>query len=220
MKHNVRIIHRQRGKIVDRRSGHNVFVDAGREWLADLISLLSHNPDVGEDDDRIKHMGLGIGGIEQIDPAVNAVPLSTSYPVGSDPNITTGSEHDDAFASKPLGVNGGVITTLERPVRVTGGSTAYPGAGGDLWLSDAQSPTFIMTHPTAYSTRFHAFFDASAGDFVYSPFLAMPLSEAGLFTSSATIPGVPFNTLVAYHTFATIVLSPVSELEVIWDVNF
>lgn len=220
MKDNVHIVHRQRGKIVDRRSGHNVFVDLGRQYLSELVSLLTQDPDVPERVDRIKHMGFGIGGNLQTDPSVDSSPFSTSYPAGSDPNVTTGKEHDDTFAAKPLGSGGGVIGTLERPVRIAGGSTAYPGAGGDQWLSTAQSPNFIMTHPTVTTVRFHTFFDAGAGDFLYAPFLLMPLSEAGLFTSLATFPGVPFNTLVAYHNFATIVLSPQSELEVVWDVKF
>ena len=220
MRENVRIIHRQNGKVIDRRHGHNVFVDTGRQFLAELISLLTQDPDVPERTDRIKHMGFGIGGTLQTNPAVSSPPFSTSYPAGSDPNVTTGFEHDDLFPTKPLGSGGGRITTLERPVRIAGGSTAYPGAAGDQWLSTAQSPDFIMTHPVVTTARFHAFFDAGAGDFLFGPFLLMPLSEAGLFTSAATVPGVPFNQLVAYHNFATIVLSPQSELEVIWDVKF
>ncbi len=220
MRKNVCIIHRQRGKIVDRREGHNILVDVGRQYLAEVIGLLTQNPDVPERLDRIKHMGFGIGGNKQFSPAVSAAPLSTSYPVGSDPNMTTGMEHDESFPTKPLGSGGGFITTLERPVRIAGGSTAYPGDPGDQWLSTAQSPKFITTHPTVSETRFHAFFDAGAGDFLFGPFLAMPLSEAGLFTSAATSLGVPFNQLVAYHTFATIELSAHSEIEMIWDVKF
>lgn len=217
---NVQIIHRRDRKIVDRHHGHNVFVDAGRQYLSGLISLLTHDPDVPNRADRIKHMGFGIGGMLQHSPSVNAAPFSTTYPAGSDPNVTTGKEYDDNFPSKPLGSVGGVIATLERPVRIAGGSTAYPGDAGDQWLTTASSPKFIMTHPTATETRFHAFFDAGAGDFLYGPYLLMPLSEVGLFTSASTTPGVPFNQLVAYHNFATIELSPQSELEVIWDVRF
>jgi hypothetical protein len=220
VKNNVFITHRQNGKVVDRREGHNVVVDLGRQYLAEMLGFTSQDPDVVERSDRVKYMGFGVGGSQQSNPAVSAAPFSTTYPAGSDPNTTTGTEHDHLFPSKPLGSVGGVIMTLERPVRIAGGSASYPGDPGDQWLSTAQSPYFITTHPSLIETRFHAFFDASAGDFLYGPYSSMPLSEAGLFTSAATALGVPFNQLVAYHNFATIVLSPQSELEVIWDVRF
>lgn len=220
MRDNVLILHRQRGKIVESRQGHNVLVDEGREWLASLICLTSQGPDVPEEIRRVKYMGFGIGGNLQVDPGADIAPLSVSYPAGSDPNITTGKEHDDDFPTKALGTVGGIIETLERPVRITGGSTTYPGAGGDRWLSDPATHNFIMTHPTVTSTRFHTWFDASAGDFIYGSFTSMPLSEAGLFLSDASDTGSPFETLIAYHSFVPIILSSVSELEVIWDVNF
>jgi hypothetical protein len=200
----------RRGKLVDVREGHNVFPDIGREWLAKLVSLTAHDPDVGETDYRIKYMGLGMGSIMQSDPWL----YTTQYPPGSDPNATSGNEYSKDYPVNPL------ITTLERPVRISGGVTAYPGAGGDVWLRGPSAPDFIINHPTLYSTEYHAFFDGTIGELCYSPFLMMPISEAGLFLSSATTPGQPYNTLVAYYSFATIQMTTETELEIIWTVNF
>lgn len=221
MRDNVLITARERGKIVARREGHNIFVDLGRQWLAELISLLTTDPDVPDRIDLIKYMGFGIGGNEQTLPGeVTSAPLVTAYPVGSDPNVTTGFEHNETFPLKPLGSGGGVIETLEVPVRIAGGVTTYPGDPGDQWLSTPSPPDFIIAHPSPTETNYHARFDAGAGDFLYGPFTRMPLSEAGLFLSSVSHLGTPFNPLVAYHTFDTILLSPEIELEVVWTVRF
>lgn len=206
----VTIIHRQGGKTVETREGHNVFPDIGREWLAKLVSLTAHDPDVGETDLRIKYMGLGIGSILQADPYL----YTTEYPPGSDPNATAGNEYNKSY---PIGPP---ITTLERPVRISGGVLPYPGVGGDVWLRGPTAPDFIIVHPTPYSTEYHAFFDGTISELCYGPFVMMPLSEAGLFLSSATTPGEPYNTLVAYYSFVTIPMTAASELEIVWTVNF
>jgi len=215
MRGNVRITIRERGKIVGRREGHNVWVDLGEKYLAEVISLSAFGPDTPERDDRLKYVGLGIGGAEQsLFTIASSPPYSTSYPAGADPNATTGNEYRDDVPTQPL------VTTLERPVRVSGGSTAYPGAGSDVWL--VGPPKILTLHPALTKVEIVAFVDGTAGDVVYSPFdtLGMPLSEAGLFLSSVTVPGVPFNPLVAYHTFDTINLTTAVDLEFSWTVSF
>lgn len=216
MKANVEIIVRERGKIVQRHEGHNVWVDLGEEYLAELISLTSHDPDVPERSDRVKYMGFGIGGAEQtMLSTVNSPPFSTSYPAGSDPNATTGNEYRDSVPVQPP------ITTLERPVRISGGTTAYPGAGSDVWLVGPPSDAFF-SHPSPGKFKMTAFVSGTSGDIVYSPFDAtgVPISEAGLFTSAATTPGEPFNTLVAYHSFGTILLTTTTDIDFLWTVSF
>src|SRR5262245_18012528 len=80
VKQNVRIIARERGKLVTERVGHNIFLNLGREWLAQLISLASVGPDVGERDDRVKYIALGIGGTRQLALAhANTAPYGTIY---------------------------------------------------------------------------------------------------------------------------------------------
>lgn len=201
VKNNLRLTARERGKIVARREGHNIWLDLGREYLASLIGYSSYSPDVPERDDRIKYMGFGIGGTRQTSPGVaNSAPLSIAYP-GT--NAQT-----DLMPS---------VTTLERPVRVSGSTTGPtdPYSGTDVWLGTVQAPPI---HVTATEVTFRRLFAST--EISYSTFSAVPLSEVMLFTSAANPVGVPFNTGVAYDTFDTITKSGAFELEVEWTVRF
>jgi hypothetical protein len=162
-------------------------------------------------------MGLGIGGVLQTDPRVSSAPLSVDYPTGFGPNHTNGHRYDKQYPIKP----GYVVSTLERPVRITGGATAYPGAPGDRWLTDHTDATrFQVMHRTTTSATFRGFFDCTAGELVYAPFTVMVPSEVGLFTSAADELGNPYCELFAYYNFATIELGATSQLEVYWRVEF
>jgi hypothetical protein len=198
VKSNLVLTARCRGKIAARRVGHNIWLNLGREYLASLISYASFGPAVPERNDRIQYMGLGIGGTQQLALAVaNAAPLVTAYP-GSNAQTDTDP----------------TVTTLERPVRVSGGSTAYPGVGGDVWLAQVQAPpTFVPPTSATFSVLFQE------SDVSYSPFLSVPLSEVMLFTSAASI-SVWNNTGVAYDTFDTISKTDAFDLEVSWTVRF
>ena len=108
VRNNLRITARERGKIAARREGHNIWLDLGREYLASLIALASYSPDTPERNDRVKYMGFGIGGTRQVAPGVaNTAPLVVAYP-------GTNAQTD----TDPL------VTTLERPVRVSGSTTS------------------------------------------------------------------------------------------------
>lgn len=204
----------ERGKLRETRSGHNVWVDRGNEYLASMIAYASFGPDTPERNERVRYMGVGIGGVEQALLSIaNSAPLSTSYPAGSDPHATTGNEYSDTYPIDPL------IGTLERPIRVTGGSTAYPGDPGDVWLIDA--PNFWSTHASLYELTLHGLLDGPAGDVIYAPFTQMPLSEVGLFTDEAGVDiSDPFSPLVAYFSFDTIVMTTDVVLELVWSVKF
>ena len=124
VKQNLSLTMRERGKLVDRRVGHNIWLNLGREYLAQLISYSSFSPDVPERDDRVKYMGLGIGGTRQLAPATaNNPPVSPPYT-----GVNSQTDLDPT------------ITTIERPVRVSGGSSAYPDVSGDAWLGRIQAP--------------------------------------------------------------------------------
>jgi hypothetical protein len=162
---------------------------------------------------RIKYMGFGIGGVGQSSVVSAVPPVSTAYPPGADPNATTGNEYRKEHPLDPL------ITTLERPVRVTGGVAPYPGDPADVWL--VQDPKFVNYIITPGVMSFHGFVDGAAGDMLYGPFIEMPLSEVGLFLSDADIhsdynPGK----LVAYFSFGTIMLTLGVKLELVWTVSF
>ena len=213
---NVLIVHRVGGRRVCAREGHNVWTDVGRTWLSRLIGYSSMDPLVAEADERPLYMGLGIGGVAQTDVRVDAPPFSTVYPVGADPCGSDGHQYDRAYPIKP----GYVVSTLERPVRIAGGVTAYPGEAGDRWLTDyTDSTRFQVYHRTTTSTTFRAYFDARAGELVYAPFTYMLPSEVALFTSAADQLGNPYCEAFAYSSFAPIELGSTSELEVYWRVE-
>lgn len=199
VRQNLIITARERGKIMARREGHNIWLDLGREYLASLIAYLSFGPDTPERNDRIKYMGFGIGGTRQLAPSVaNFPPMSTAYP-GTNAQTDTDP----------------TVTTLERPVRISGTTSVPPYNAGDVWLGQIQAPS---PHVTPSEVTFRRLF--STAEISYSTFLTVPLSEVALFTSLANPVGVPLNTAVAYDTFDTISKTGAFELEVAWTVRF
>lgn len=198
VKQNVKLTLRERGKIVARREGHNIFVDLGREWLSELIAYASYSPDVTIRDDRVKYMGVGIGGTRQLQASVaNSPPISPPY---SGTNI---QEDTDV-----------TVTTLERPVRLSGSFANYPGVVGDIWIGVLASadPNTVPTQVT-----FKRIF--SQTEISYGPFVSVPMSEVGLFTAAAD-PGNYQNTLIAYDTFDTLSKTTAFDLEVEWTIKF
>jgi hypothetical protein len=107
------------------------------------------------------------------------------------------------------------VARLERPVRVT----AAP-----LWMREISTPG---TFPTTTSTRFIAVF--SETDINYGSYTSVPLSEIGLYKSSAdpslpngsagAYPGAGGHTL-AYDTFDTIHKTGLFSIEVRWEFRF
>ena len=200
VKQNLKIIARERGKIVERREGHNIFLNLGREWLARLISYTSFSPLTPEDDNRIRYMGFGIGGSRQLAPGTaNVSPLVDGYPG------TNGQTDTDP-----------TVTTLERPVRISGSSVTYPGLAGDIWLGQVQ-PVTSASHGTAWEVTFVRLFTQE--ELSYLPYLTVPLSEIMLFTNAAD-PGYYLGTGMAYDTFDTLSKTVAFELQVEWTIRF
>lgn len=200
---NLSIVARDRGKIVARRDGHNIWLDLGREYLAQLIAYSSFGPLTTERDDRIRYMGVGIGGNRQVAPSVaNASPLGGGAPPNAYAGTNSQNDTDPA------------VTVLERPVRISGSTVPYPGQAGDAWLAQVQAPA---EHPTATQTTFRRVFTST--DVSYGIYLTVPLSEIALFTGAAD-PGVYNNTAIAYDTFDTLSKTNAFELEVAWTIRF
>ncbi len=208
VKQNIHIVARERGKVVATRDSHNIFVDLGREWLTRLISYQSYGPDVAQRDDRIRYMGFGIGGTKQLLPAIaDANPLGGvggAYEAGSAPGIGSNVQTDLDRT----------VISLERPVRVSGTSSGYPGVNGDVWVGQIQAPA---AHSTSNSVSFRRLFTQQ--EISYLPFSSVPLSEVGLYTSLAN-PGFYLNTLVAYDTIDVISKTSALSIEVTWTFNF
>lgn len=203
VKSNVFLTMRERGKLVARREGHNIWLNLGREYLAQLISYSSYTPLTPERNDRVRYMGLGIGGNRQIAPGVaNSPPLGGAVP----PNDYAGTNSQtDADPT---------VTRLERPVRVSGSNTAYPGLAGDVWIGQVQAPA---VHPIATQVTFIRLFTQL--EVSYGTYLSVPLSEVMLFTNAAD-PAVFNNTGVAYDTFDTLSKTNAFELEISWTIRF
>lgn len=198
VKSNLIITARERGKIVARREGHNIWLDLGREYLAQLIAYNSFGPDTPVRNDRIKYMGLGIGGTRQLAlTTANASPISPPY-------SGTNAQDDQTAA----------VTTLERPVRVSGSSTNYPGISGDVWIGQVGAPPDLSGGTEVVFSRIF-----TSNEISYGPFLSVPLSEVMLFTSSAD-PENYQNTGVAYDTFDTISKTSAVNVEFRWTIRF
>lgn len=215
MSDNVLIKVSRGGELVETRRGHNVWVDRGRAYLARMIALSSVVPEVPEETARLRYVGLGIGGFSQSQPGIaNSPPFSVAYPAGADPNATSGSTYRSDFSVNPP------ISTLERPVRISGGSNPYATAAGtDVWLVD--TPSFFVTHLSLTEVTVHAIIDGPGGDVAYGSFTQVPLSEVALFTDEgSTDVNTPFSPLVAYFNFATILFEATTTLEFVWSVKF
>lgn len=208
VKQNVFITARERGKIVDLREGHNIFVDLGREWLTQLIAYKAFNPDEVYRNDRIRYMGFGIGGTRQL-----ALGTANSAPIGSSGDPYEANSYSGVGGNAQTDVDP-TVTTLERPVRVTGGISVYPGLAGDRWIEQIQAPPEFPTGTSVTFKRLFQSFEVS-----YGTFTSMPLSEIGLYTDAA-IPENYLNTLVAYDTFDTLSKTTAFELEVRWTLSF
>lgn len=62
VRHNLSIEVRERGKLVSNWSGHNVFTNTGRDWLARLSAWQTiGSPDTPFTNRRVRWMGLGTG---------------------------------------------------------------------------------------------------------------------------------------------------------------
>lgn len=198
VKSNLKITVRERGKIVARREGHNIWLDLGREYLAQLIAFQSFGPDTPVRNDRIKYMGVGIGGTAQIAlSTADSAPISPPY---------TGTNNQDDITP--------TVTRIERPVRVSGSTSAYPGLAGDQWIGQIQAPPDLSIGGEVTFSRVFTGTEVS-----YGPFLKVPLSEIMLFTSAAD-PENYQNTGVAYDTFATLTKTVANAFEFVWTIRF
>jgi hypothetical protein len=214
---NVKIVARERGKIVARREGHNIWVNFGREYLAKTISPSDGTYTTAVNPAVVRYMGLGIGGDAQaIDIAGTFPTLDTHYPgqnIFDDTVITT--------------------ATLERPVKVSG--TAGVGASAGVWMNSVTAPPTFGGAPIT-KVEFDTLF--TNNDIQLSgAYPSVPLSEIGLFLSSevasrtseevydygsppAFINASTRQKLLAYNTFDPISKTVSVSLEIHWEIQF
>lgn len=209
VKSNLELTMRERGKIIGRRKGHNIWLNLGRQYLAQLITYSSFTGSAGTPlrNDRVQYMGFGIGGTRQLAlGTANASPLGASPPSPNGAYPGTNAQTDtDA-----------TVTTLERPVRVTGGATVYPYDPADVWLAQVQAPAWALDD-VPYDSTFGVLLQQT--DVSYNPYLSVPLSEVMLFTGAAN-KNIYNNTGIAFDTFDTISKTTAFELETQWTIRF
>lgn len=200
---NLKLTMRERGKIVARREGHNIWLNQGRNYLARLISY-----DTGEvpfEDNRVKYMGLGIGGTRQNSLAVaNSPPVSPTgsggfYPAGTNLQVDTDP----------------TVEMLERPVQVT----AAP-----LFLKQVTMPPIFQprsdlapSNPLNTQSEFHCLFEVT--DVNFGSLLSVPVSEVMLYTAAAD-PSLGINHGIAYDTFDSLSKTAAFDLEIVWTIRF
>lgn len=219
---NVRIIARERGKKVPGlcREGHNIWVNQGRQYLAEVISPLNGSFAAHYNDSPVRfvrYMGLGVGGDSQV------LDLSTVYPT-----LDTHYPGQETFSDEDI-----TVTQLERPVKVSG--TAGVGSSAGVWMNSVTAPPSFTGTPNT-NVEFDALFDNNdinlSGDYP-----SVPLTEIGLFLSSEepsrtseevydylTAPAYINDTtrqkLIAYNTFDAITKTVSVALEVHWEIQF
>lgn len=202
----------KRGKIVERRDSHNIFLDYGRDWIAHLVGLDTAGAFFRED--RIKYMAFGIGGTAQkIASADIRNPAIYNYP--GYPNDWVGGAGSGDPTQTDVDPS---VTALEWPVLVS---------TNNYFDLCSQPHTFPGTVGVIRFTSVLGLNEVSFGGYP-----SVPLSEIGLFTAgdptaldttqapviAAGLPAEKF--MVAYNTFDTLSKTTLFYLEVDWELRF
>ena len=221
VKSNVHIIARERGKKVPRlcRDSHNVWVNFGRQYLAEVISPASSAFTAHYNDSPVRvvrYIGLGIGGDSQL------IDIASTYPT-LESHYPGGNVYDDT-----------VLTTnwMERPVKVSGTAGGFGTAG--VWGSSVTAPPTFLGSPVT-RVEFDTLFDYTDIQLT-GAYPSVPLSEVGLYLSNenmavnsedvydyVTPPNINTSSrqkLIAYNTFDTLSKTVSIALEVHWEIQF
>jgi hypothetical protein len=203
----------ERGKRKRHHRSHNIVVNTGRQFLAEVITPKVLGPGAfieRTQDTVVRYVGFGLGGTRQISPNAFLAPYANLYPGGYE---YAGAPHQ---AQTDTDVT---VARLERPAAVVdyGGPTP-------LWMRQISTPG---TFDAVTRTKFIAVF--SETDINFGGFTSVPLSEIGLYKSSAdpTLPNGgagaypgPTGHMIAYDTFDSIQKTGVFSIEVRWEWRF
>lgn len=207
------------GRVEEEREDHNIFVDYGREWIAELMALQSLSPDTAFRSDRIRFMAFGIGGTNQnIATATINTMQAGAYPQwGKAFDGVTGGVDPVQTDSDPT------VTGLEWPVVIR-----EPTPGVADYYDDVAAPAVF---PDTGIVRLTAVLGYDEVSYIGSlgSFTSVPISEVGLFTESVTAQTVvPWNAthapagerfMVAYHTFAPLTKTNKFVLQTDWELR-
>lgn len=204
LKWNVELTLTERGKnkqaYVSRT--HNIVVNTGKQMILENITpaTLFSGGFTRTQNTVIRYIGFGIGGARQTGPNASLSPYSDAYSTGYG-GTNTQTDNDVT------------VSRLERPVRVT---------SAPLFMREIATPGTFDYSSSRRSTFIAVF---SRTDINYGGFLSMPLSEIGLYGSSAD-PALPnggagaypggTGHLIAYDTFDTVHKTGSAALTVRW----
>ncbi len=183
---------------------HNIVVNTGRQFFCEALtaSAWAGAGFTRTDDSVVRYMGFGIGGAMQTNPSAAAPPYSSDY------DYATVGTHNTQLDTDVT------VAKLERPVQVSAG----------VWLKEVTAPG---TFPNAYSVAYVGSFTPT--DISYGGYSVVPLSEIGLYKSSAdpllangSAGAYPGGTghLIAYDTFTPFPKSGIFGFEVTWTLVF
>ncbi len=140
----------KKGKVVEVRDKHNIFLDQGRDWLASLVSgqtvfSLTHSQIIG-------YMGFGKGGALQDVPAergpqtenAGVTALDTRVDISSGPTTNLGSTGTPVILTPPTTVRfTKIITTAEISLSTTG----VPLSECGLFIASKSDLAGFPSHP-------------------------------------------------------------------------
>jgi hypothetical protein len=213
--------------VIEERNTHNIFLDYGREWLAELLGLDgAAGVGVPYRNDRVAYMAFGIGGTSQLIASPTIRATWTGFPNAwgyTDPAIpaTGGYGSTGGAAGDPAQTDTDpAVTGLEYPVQVE--------------ASDYYDVLSATTFPEAGVARFRAI--VGYNQISFGAAVSVPLSEVGLFTEAVPFQDVPpldsaievtppippkpplgVRYMVAYNTFDTLSKTSAFVLQVDWE---
>lgn len=153
-------------RVVRKHRGQNIWVNAGKEWLRDLVHYTYFSTPTPGNDQRVMYMGFGIGSRRQGSLLANAAPLSADYP-GT----------NDQLDIDPT------VQFLERPVRVQAGQ----------FLAQVSPPVFDVPNAARYTVVLDKP-DVSYGAYLAVPISEIGLFLHGSDPSIGTNPLVAYDT--------------------------
>lgn len=214
----------ERGRPRLHHRSHNVFLDNGRQFLAEVITAHTFTPGPNQTEDAanrysgavVRYMGFGIGGNRQSSSSAFAAPLSDTYDAPGTGRYGGTNNQDDVSLT---------TARLERPVLISNNPNP-------VWLKELTLVPYADQFPDAKSVAFVTTFGRNEINLGGPETAMIPLSEIGLFTSladpsnpngdlsvSPVYPGLT-TAMIAYDTFDPIPKTGMFDIQVTWTLRF
>lgn len=200
----------ENGKLVDRRLGHNVVTNTGRNWLTLLVGSSDYQTDPPSPHvtSKIGYVGFGCGGALQ----------TNSLFAATQTELITVTALEDPI---PIHVVGAERFYLKQVDNQTNSSIYFPGDFRTRFIVD------VAEDELSFAGNITRVSNVDVGT-------SVPISEAGLYLTDANTtftheavppssneadPSQP-NYLVAYNIFDPISITPNVVLRVEWELRF